>query len=100
MAAVSAGSELFSLAREKNSGSATEKRFFVMGITDAGLGGCLRLKLEVEGFAMKRKIGLALAGAAIGFALVAIAQASIGQGRSHVERASAGLAFQTLQPVW
>jgi len=50
---------------------------------------------------MKHKIGLALTAAAIGFAMIALAQASIGQqGHTHMQRASAGLAFQVLQPVF
>jgi hypothetical protein len=46
---------------------------------------------------MKRKIGLAFAAAAIGFALVVLAQAS---GDLHTERASGGIAFQVLPSVW
>ena len=49
---------------------------------------------------MKYKIGLAFIVAAIGFAMVALAQASIGH--MHMEQASAGPAFhfQNLQPVY
>ena len=49
---------------------------------------------------MKRKIGLAFAAAAIGFALVVLAQASIGPGNPQTERASGGIAFRLLPPVW
>ena len=49
---------------------------------------------------MKRKIGLAFAAAAIGFALVVLAQASIGPGNPQTERASGGIAFAVLQPIW
>ena len=45
-----------------------------------------------------RRIGLAFAVAAIGFALVALAQASIGPGTRMV-RAS-GAVFGALMPVW
>ena len=48
---------------------------------------------------MKRKIGLAFVTAAIGFTLVALAQASIGPG-TQTERASGAIAFSVLQPVW
>jgi hypothetical protein len=48
---------------------------------------------------MKRKIGWAFAAAAIGFALVVLAQA-IEQGDLHAERASGGIAFRVLPPVW
>jgi hypothetical protein len=49
---------------------------------------------------MKYKIGLAFIVAAIGFAMVALAQARIGH--TQMERASAGPAFhfQNLQPVY
>jgi hypothetical protein len=46
---------------------------------------------------MKRKIGFALVAAAIGFAIIALAQAGIGPFK-HTERASAGLGV--LQPAW
>ena len=49
---------------------------------------------------MKRKIGLAFAAAAIGFALVVLAQASIGPGNPQTERASGGIAFRLLPSVW
>ena len=49
---------------------------------------------------MKRKIGLAFAAAAIGFILVALAQANIGPGNPQTERASGAIAFSVLQPVW
>ena len=49
---------------------------------------------------MKQKIGIAFIAAAIGFAMVALAQASFGVGSTHTQRASAGLAFQVLQPVY
>jgi hypothetical protein len=47
---------------------------------------------------MKQNIGLAFIVAAIGFAMVALAQASIGHGL--MERVSGGPAFQVLQPVY
>ena len=46
---------------------------------------------------MKHKIGLAFMAAAIGFVMIALAQARIGQGHT---QASAGPAFQVLQPVF
>ena len=46
---------------------------------------------------MKQKIGLAFTAAAIGFAMIALAQARMGQ--CHTQ-ASAGPAFQVLQPVF
>jgi hypothetical protein len=46
---------------------------------------------------MKRKIGLTFAAAAIGFALVVLAQAS---GDPPTERASGGITFRVLQSVW
>jgi hypothetical protein len=49
---------------------------------------------------MKRKIGLAFTAAAIGFAMIALAQASIWLGHTHMQRASGGLAFQVLEPVY
>jgi hypothetical protein len=49
---------------------------------------------------MKRKIGLAFAAAAIGLALVVLAQASIRPGNQQTERASGAIAFAVLQPVW
>ena len=49
---------------------------------------------------MKQKIGLAFTAAAIGFAMIALAQASISLGHTHMQRASAGLAFQVLQPIY
>ena len=55
---------------------------------------------------MKRKIGFAFIAAAIGFWVIlvaqvlSLAQAKLGQGNTHTERASAGLAFQVLQPVY
>jgi hypothetical protein len=49
---------------------------------------------------MKQKIGIAFIAAAIGFAMVALAQASLGLGNTHTQRASGGLAFQVLQPVY
>jgi hypothetical protein len=49
---------------------------------------------------MKRKIGLAFAAAAIGCALVVLAQASVGLGNPQTQRASGGVAFGVLQPVW
>jgi hypothetical protein len=45
---------------------------------------------------MKRKIGLAFAAAAIGFAMVVLAQASIGPEIG----ASGAMGFSVLQPVW
>jgi len=65
----------------------------------AGDGVGFSLDLE-EGSPMKQKIGLAFMAAAIGFAMIALAQASIGQGHTHMQRASAGPAFQVLQPVY
>ena len=55
---------------------------------------------------MKQKIGIAFIAAAIGFWVIlvaqvlSLAQAKLGQGNTHTERASAGLAFQVLQPVY
>jgi len=49
---------------------------------------------------MKQKIGLAFTAAAIGFAMIALAQASITLGHTHMQRASAGPAFQVLQPLF
>jgi hypothetical protein len=49
---------------------------------------------------MKQRIGFAFIAAAIVFAMAALAQASLGQGNTHTELASAGLAFQVLQPVY
>jgi hypothetical protein len=73
----------------------------VIAITDllARLAHGLGWELE-EGSPMKQKIILAFAAAAIGFAMIALAQASIWQG--HAQRASAGPAFhlQVLQPVF
>ena len=46
---------------------------------------------------MKRKIGLTFAAAAIGFAMVVLAQASIGP---EMERASGAMTFSVLQPAW
>ena len=49
---------------------------------------------------MKRKIGLAFAAAAIGFALeFGLAQASRGP-ETQTERASGAIGFSVLQPVW
>ena len=53
-----------------------------------------------EGSPMKQKIGLAFTAAAIGFAMIALAQASISLGHTHMQRASAGPAFQVLQPLF
>jgi hypothetical protein len=47
---------------------------------------------------MKQKIGLAFMVAAIGFAMIALAQARLGW--CHTQQASAGPAFQVLQPVF
>jgi hypothetical protein len=49
---------------------------------------------------MKQKIGLVFTAAAIGFAMIALAQASIWLGHTHMQRASAGPAFQLLEPVY
>jgi hypothetical protein len=49
---------------------------------------------------MKQKIGLAFIAGAIGFAMIALAQVSIGH--THMEQAAAGPAFhfQNLQPIY
>ena len=55
---------------------------------------------------MKQKIGFAFIAAAIGFwmllvaQVISLAQATVGVGNTHTQRASAGLAFQVLQPVY
>ena len=49
---------------------------------------------------MKQKIDLAFTAAAIGFAMIALAQASISLSHTHMQRASAGPAFQVLQPLF
>jgi hypothetical protein len=49
---------------------------------------------------MKQKIGFAFIAAAIVLAMAALAQASLGPGNTHTQRASAGIAFQVLQPVY
>jgi hypothetical protein len=49
---------------------------------------------------MKRQIALAFAAAAFDCIMAALAQASLGQGNTHRQRASAGLAFHVLQPVY
>jgi hypothetical protein len=49
---------------------------------------------------MQNKIAFAFIAAAIVLAMAALAQASLGPGNTHTQRASGGLAFQILQPVY
>jgi hypothetical protein len=78
-----------------------KKRFFVIAITASLARGVVWLSYGLEeGSPMKQKIGLAFTAAAIGFAMIALAQASISLGHTHMQRASAGLAFQVLQPIY
>ena len=49
---------------------------------------------------MIRKIGLAFAAAAIGFTLVALAEASIGPGTHKPHLVPNGMTLSGLQPAW